>query len=71
MLAASGGLAVHVNDTINNAFSPVGKVEYYDTPYTVPSWGFKYFIYDNAIRRDADFHDDELIFAGNDQILSS
>lgn len=46
------------------------KVSYYDTPYSVPSWGMKYQIYDNVRSPYNTFYDDEVVFTGWDQILS-
>ena len=53
-----------------NIFAPISRVIYYDTPYSVPSWGFEQIIFHNTKYGDGDFHNDEVVFRGRDNILS-
>lgn len=52
-----------------STFSPISKVEYYDTPYSVPSWGFKRVFYHN-VSKDGVFRDSEIIYSDFDPVIA-
>lgn len=69
MLTVSGALIRHIQNP-RNTFSPVYRVEYYDTPLSVESWGFKHLLYEADEPVAGEFNDHELVFSGRDGILS-
>jgi hypothetical protein len=53
----------------HGVWAPVKRVYYYDTPYSVPSWGMKRVFYSNP-DRDGVFNDANILGVGADPILS-
>jgi len=71
MITTSGGLIKKFADP-SATYSPVLNVLYYDTPYSVPSWGMKCVTYNNAKYYGGDglFHGEEVVDVSNDPTLA-
>lgn len=69
MITISGALVKKLVNSATEVFSPISRAYYYDTPYSINSWGFKTIYYDNYGYADKNFTSEKISFVGRDANL--